>query len=114
MKKKTNILKVFSFHGEPYMNNKEYMFKESPRHLVLMSPDTYIEKCAEILGITYEQLIGTRLRDRKSFEYIENAANKGLLTIPIIDYIHKKQDGIHRAMWAKEKGMTSIPVFMFK
>jgi hypothetical protein len=32
MKKHIKIKKVFSFHGEPYMNNKEYLFKESGRY----------------------------------------------------------------------------------
>jgi hypothetical protein len=64
--------------------------------------------------MTYDQVYQTRLKDHSSYLYIEQAADKGLLTIPVLDYQHKTQNGLHRAMWAKEKGFKKIPVLIYK
>ena len=115
MKKKTkNVKKIFSFGGVPYMNERRYAKMESKKHLYFMKPDTYISKCSEILGMTVNQLVNTRLADHTSYRYIDDAADNGTLTIPLLDYKTKNQDGLHRAMWAKERGIKKIPVFIFK
>lgn len=104
---------IFSLKGKPYMNNKMYLSMSTENHLYTMTPDTYILKAAEILGMSYSEVINTRLKDHHSYSYIEEAAQKGSLTIPILDYDTNSQDGLHRAMWAKEKGFKHIPVLIY-
>jgi len=111
MRKANNI---FSFGGVPYMNGKEYAKQESKKNLYIMTPDDYIAKSAEILNMTLDQVIATRLHDSTAFMYIENAASNGTLSIPVLDYRNNTQNGLHRAMWAKEHAIKKIPVFVFK
>jgi len=112
--KKFKMKNVFSFHGEPYMNGVGNIYREDKKNLYTMSPDAYIAKSAFILDMSVDQVINTRLNDKTSYRYIEEAAKNGTLTIPLLDYKRKSQDGLHRAMWAKSIGMKQIPVFIFK
>jgi hypothetical protein len=32
----------------------------------------------------------------------------------MLDYKNKKQDGLHRVIWAKKQGLKKIPVFVYK
>lgn len=111
MKYKLN--KTFSINGEPYMNQRKYLKMPVKGNLYTMTPDTYINESAKILGMSYQDVINTRLRDHKSYSYISMAAEKGKLTIPVLDYINQSQDGLHRAMWAKQNGFKHIPVLIF-
>lgn len=112
--KKLKIKDVFSYNGVPYMNDPQYKETENKRNFYLISPDAYIAKCAIILDMSVHQITKTRLNDKSSYRYIEQAAGHGTLTIPILDYETNNQDGLHRAMWAKTKGMKQIPVFILK
>lgn len=107
------IKSIFALKGVPYMNDKKYIDKADKIYLYTMTPDTYIIKAAKILGMTYEQVINTRLKDHHSYLYIGKAAKNGSLTIPVLDYNNNTQDGLHRAMWAKEVGLKQIPVFVY-
>lgn len=109
-----NIYKTFSVQGDPYMNEQKYKDMPIKRHLYVMTPDRYIQLSAEILNMTYDQVYQTRLKDHSSYSYIKSAASKGLLTIPVLDYKSKTQNGLHRAMWAKENGFKKIPVLIYK
>jgi len=113
-KTKFKMKTTFSFHGEPYMNGVGNIYREDKEHLYTMSPDAYIAKAALILNMSIDQVINTRLKDKTSYRYIEEAAKMGKLTIPLLDYQRKNQDGLHRAMWAKSIGMKQIPVFIYK
>lgn len=108
------ITSTFSLKGEPYMNNKKYLDMPIDGYLYSMSPTAYIRMAAEILGMTYDQVVKTRLKDHTSYAYIERAAEQGKLTIPVLDYVNNTQDGLHRAMWAKEKGFKGIPVLIYR
>lgn len=106
--------KVFALEGEPQMNEKRYGGVVSKKNLYLLTPDQYIEKSAEILNMSFDQVVKTRLRDHRSYVYIERAAKQGKLTIPVLDYVRNNQNGLHRAMWAKEQGFKKIPVLIIK
>lgn len=108
------ILKTFSILGDPYMNEFKYRNTPIKKHLHVMTPDHYIQLSAELLNMTFDQVVNTRLKDHSSYSYIERAAKKGLLTIPVLDYKDKVQNGLHRAMWCKEQGFKKIPVLIYK
>ena len=107
------ISSTFSIKGDPYMNDKKYLNMPVKNKLYTMTPDTYINEAAKILGLTYNQVISTRLKDDRSYHYIREAAEKGTLTIPVLDYIGNTQDGLHRALWAKQNGFKNIPVLIY-
>lgn len=107
------LRKIFSLKGDPYMNDRRYLNMPSKGYLYVMTPDAYILESALILGMSYDQVVKTRLRDHKSYTYISSAAENGKLTIPVLDYKSMTQDGLHRAMWAKENGFKKIPVLIY-
>lgn len=111
--KKYTAENSFSFYGKPYMNEYMYFDIEDVDDVHFMTPDKYIELCAKLHGLSPEQVVASRKDDKMSFRLIEQAANNGTLTIPHIDYERKRQDGLHRVMWAKSKGIKEIPVFLF-
>jgi hypothetical protein len=108
------ILLIFSLQGEPYMNDRKYLSMPTSDNVFVMSPDSYIKLAAEILEMSYANVIKTRLKDHASYGHIELAAKRGKLTIPVLDYVNKTQDGLHRAMWAKQNGIKKIPVLIYR
>src|SRR5690606_8125100 len=81
---------------------------------VLMSPSEYIERCVKIFNIkgnkdiSYESLI----EDKKKDYDIVNAftSHHGNIQAPVIDYKNLEQEGLHRSIYALEKGIEKIPV----
>lgn len=108
------IKRFFNIYGEPFMNTLEYKTKQNRKYIKFMTPDKYIEESAAILGLTPSQAVASRIKDDHSYAWIISAAKKGKLTIPMLDYVANKQDGLHRVIWAKKQGLRKIPVFIYK
>ena len=107
------IKRYFHINGEPYMNTLAYKGRQQRKYIKFMSPKKYIKEAAGILGLTPGQAVASRLNDN-SYTWILDAALKGKLTIPMLDYVERKQDGLHRVIWAKKQGLRKIPVFVYK
>lgn len=108
------IKRFFSMNGQPFMNQSEYKDKQQLKYLKFMKPDRYIQESAKLLNLSVEQVISSRINDKQSYDWITLAAIKKQLTIPMLDYKNKKQDGLHRVIWAKKQGLKKIPVFVYK
>ena len=96
------------------MLRKPEYFKESKGligNIEWMSPNEYLNKAADALGISFENFIS--IVDNKSIEYYKNKIQKGdTIPMPVVDFSYKGQEGRHRAIAAKELGIKSIPIFV--
>lgn len=110
---------IFDPKGMPYMNEAVYKivqeFDEEGIYFTEMSPMEYIEACTHIIpDVSANDLMKMRMTDKASFKHIAEAAEAGTLTIPVLDFKHNKQNGIHRAMWCLTKGIETIPVLVIE
>ena len=108
------IKKYFSLNPFPYMNGIEYRDLQERKYIKFMKPEEYITEASKILGLPISQVIHSRVNDTHSYGWITAAANKKELTIPMLDYVNGKQDGLHRVIWAKKRKLKKVPVFVYK
>ena len=94
----------------------EHPVKGWESYIVLMSPLEYIEACAELFSkneeVTVEDLIETRIDDY-DFEEVFTKG-QGQIFYLVIDYKRNTQEGLHRAIWALEKNLETVPVIVIK
>lgn len=97
-----------------YNKNPTYFEKEKQisANVKNMTPDEYIDAAVKILqdlnpGATKESILKTR----DDFGYLrkEIAAGKPI-GMPYLDYKRNQQEGLHRALLAKEMGISDFPV----
>lgn len=102
--------------GENYWRkNKGYDWK-----VVSMSPDEYVRAAAEFFasqdGRTVQENIDSILRTRINRDRIASFVKDGnKLPLPVLE-INKyggNQEGLHRALYAKDQGRQTIPVLLF-
>lgn len=81
------------------------------------SPMKYVEECLKILqyrGAGFkspEELIEFK---SKYYDFNILASFAGNLNYPAIDYRDNQQEGLHRAIFAMNEGLNSIPVIVIK
>lgn len=100
--------------------------------LVFMTPDKYIEKCVQGFNeefirnnqktITKKELEDDRYSDKSSMEYLNNNFNNNnKFDLPFIEYYTREtgeiqfanQEGLHRAIVARDNNISKIPVMIF-
>ena len=92
------------------MENPDYFrdAKDMVGEVVTMSPDKYLTKAAEVLGVTPEE--SNFAIDPKRVKKYADAMRKGAkFPIAVLEYGKGNQEGRHRALAAKEVGID-IPV----
>jgi len=105
-----------------YINNPGYQLREKDRQIeiVMMSPDEYINEAARILSSgssesTAADVIQQRARNFPRIQGIQDLLDQGEdFQIPFLDYKRGGQEGLHRAMAAKNLGEESIPVMIMR
>lgn len=100
-----------------YRKDPEYFAKNKDivTSVERMSPDEYIEEATGILaskGIqTADEILVQRSKDTENIDFLKDRIQSGEKTgAPYLDYKNAGQEGLHRAIAAKELGMESIPV----
>lgn len=89
----------------------EYFDNNENTKIVEMTPDEYINKSSEGLGISVEEIIESR--KNKNLEKIKEKFENGeQFNIPYLHYQNDdfNQDGLHRAIAVKELGDKKLPV----
>lgn len=89
----------------------EYFDNNENTKIVEMTPDEYIDKSSEGLGISVEEIIESR--KNKNLEKIKEKFENGeQFNIPYLHYQNNdfNQDGLHRAIAVKELGDKKLPV----
>ena len=105
-----------------FINNPGYQLREKDRQIeiVMMSPDEYINEAARILSSgssesTAADVIQQRARNLPRIQGIQDLLDQGEdFQIPFLDYKRGGQEGLHRAMAAKNLGEESIPVMIMR
>ena len=113
-------------HYDNARTDKEYA---EQKHVfsqkVTMSPAAYIETCAEGFRVnhystSYDKLYKNRAVDKERIEELKKIIQTGEMDTPMIEYYYYStndrnftQEGIHRAIAAKELGLKEIPVYIF-
>lgn len=97
---------------------KEYYRTKKNRigYIEYMTPDEYIEQCAEY-GFkdptTYERLVSGRRNDKGSMEWLRNYLEQGnQFYMPYLNKADRRQEGLHRSLIAKDLGIEKIPVLV--
>ena len=105
--------------------NKPDYFQKKGRYItkIMMSPVAYIETCVDGFrnngsSTDYDSLYNSRSDDRKDIEEYKEIIQNGKMDTPVLHYdlsedgYYFDQEGIHRAIAAKELGMKFIPVYL--
>lgn len=79
--------------------------------IINMAPKEYIQRCADMFGVSYEYLTETRIDDALKKCYKE-MANKTKFDIPMINYKKNSQEGLHRAICSLLLEEETIPVMV--
>lgn len=95
----------------------KHPYKDYEVFIEMMEPIEYIELCAKMFSkrgehITALELVSGREKDYDLEEVFGNS--EGDIFYPAINYISNGQEGIHRAMWAMDRGYKEIPVIIIK
>ena len=100
--------------------SKEYWLTKKNRvgHIEYMSPDEYIEKCAEYgfdHKTTADKLIKSRSADTDSIESITKAINnRTKIYMPYLNIADHTQEGLHRAVACKQLGIDTMKVLVIE
>lgn len=79
--------------------------------VVSMSPDDYMEKCADIHDTSVKQQ--HNMTDPTLISHYEERVLDGSpMPLPVLDYSRLNQEGRHRAIVAKNLGLSEIPVLI--
>lgn len=94
--KSTGMPYYDSFYYEDELEEYQ-LFKNTTFDVVPMSPNEYFEECAILQHTTVGNL--KRLREKhidKIEKYISDMENGDKFPMPVIDYMRKQQEGLHR------------------
>ena len=79
-----------------------------------MNPMSYVRRCAyDIFGVEYDYLFKSR-EDDKIQKYMDLMKSGAKFDMPILNYVKKSQEGLHRALAAIKLGDAFIPVMIIK
>ena len=119
-------LKTGMAHYDKVLADKDYAKdKHTFYEKIKMSPDAYIDACASgfrlnMYSTNYRKLYDGRVQDRETIEHLKEVIQNGEMDVPVLSYYYYKswdcnfeQEGIHRAIAAKELGYKEIPVIVF-
>jgi len=137
LKDGNEIIKNLANFNESFGNKTgmPYYDEENPNKLIFsqkikMTPAGYIETCVEGFNVnkengcgvatSYDILYSERASDKKRIEHIKDVLLHGEMDVPVLEYIYSTKDkyrftqeGIHRAISAKELGYKQIPVKLY-
>lgn len=89
--------------GMPYYNSfysdelEDYQdLQNKTFEIVEMSPEEYFEECAKLKHTTSDELKQQRRKHSKLDQYITDMENGDKFPMPVIDYVWKTQEGLHR------------------
>ena len=129
--KKDNVCESFGLktgmaHYDKVLTDRDYSKdKHTFYEKIKMSPDAYIDACASgfrlnMYSTNYRKLYDGRVQDREVIEELKKVIQNGEMDVPVLSYYYYKQndcnfeqEGIHRAIAAKELGYKEIPVLVF-
>ena len=100
-------------HYDILLKNKEYGREVlgEDYEIINMTPKEYIQRCADLFGVTYEYLTSTRIDEALKNCYIE-MSNQTRFNIPMINYKKGSQEGLHRAICSLLLEEETIPVMI--
>lgn len=104
----------FDYAKDPaYFSEQKDISSEVKR----LTPDEYLNEGAKILAsggrrsTTPDEIIAQRSGDRESIDFLKERMQSGKnVGVPYLNYKTGAQEGMHRALAAKELGMETIPV----
>jgi len=82
--------------------------------IVEMTPDQYIQKCADGFGSSVEKTISSRDPEKVNL-YAQQMSQGQKFPMLLLNYVNSRfrnQEGIHRAMAAKKLGVQQVPVMI--
>ena len=97
-------------HGGFY----EHPVKDYTVAIEMMYPGDYIEWCIELFNKHQGTFEREEIIDRRREEYDAEAIfgpERGNISYPVIE-TNCHQEGLHRAIWALDQGITEIPVII--
>ncbi len=99
-------------YDDVLMDKPDKYMKNIVGEIIEMSPEEYIQRCADMQGTSFDEQMKNINPIRK--EKVINAMSNGIkIDMPMIDYVNKFQEGRHRSMAAKELGCDKIKVAVF-
>ncbi len=104
-------------HYDNLLQNPDFAEYEGWKaEITTMTPDEYIELCAKGFKSSEQSVLSNR--DPEKVAKMVTNMQKGIkYPLPILVYSYNgsfTQEGLHRAMAAKELGVTEYPVAVFK
>ena len=112
------IPNILNFVDDPAYQILE---KDLIPELVMMSPDEYISEASRILSrqspgdIDFDNVVRSRTQDMEYLQGIQDLLDQGAdFQVPFLDYKRGGQEGLHRAISARNLGEEQIPVMIMR
>jgi len=112
------IPNILNFVDDPAYQILE---KDLIPELVMMSPDEYISEASRILSrqspgdIDFDNVVRSRTQDMEYLQGIQDLLDQGAdFQVPFLDYKRGGQEGLHRAISARNLGEEQIPVMVMR
>jgi hypothetical protein len=112
------IPNILNFVDDPAYQILE---KDLIPELVMMPPDEYISEASRILSrqspgdIDFDNVVRSRTQDMEYLQGIQDLLDQGAdFQVPFLDYKRGGQEGLHRAISARNLGEEQIPVMIMR
>ena len=112
------IPNILNFVDDPAYQILE---KDLIPELVMMSPDEYIREASRILSrqspgdIDFDNVVRSRTQDMEYLQGIQDLLDQGAdFQVTFLDYKRGGQEGLHRAISARNLGEEQIPVMIMR
>ena len=101
------------FYDKLLRNKEGYEGKVKVKaELVYMTPDEYLNICCELQDDDMEGLY--KMISKINLEELREYNKENKLPLPFLNMYRRSQEGRHRAVLAKENGITDFPVLIIE
>lgn len=104
-------------YHQDYFENPEYARSKGYKEVYIaeMSPDEYMERCAREIFSEVPSVMERHIPHREDIQRYADMMGEGIkFDMPYLDVKNRAQEGRHRALAAKERGIRKIPVLYLK
>jgi hypothetical protein len=101
------------WYDEVLQNKPNRHYENLSGEIVLMTADEYLRRCASMQNVSYDYILNKIINPIQK-EKVIDAMTAGIkIDLPMIDYVHKFQEGRHRVIAASELGCEKMKVAIF-